>query len=88
MFESVDGRTHGRTQARVPSYKLTLWAFGSGELKKKTAHPSHKLQAQQAPALPYAKVVGCSSTGSYPAPSPDPTTHLYKMNWLSLSETL
>ena len=31
------GRTHGRTDARtparVPSYKLTLWAFGSGELK-------------------------------------------------------
>ena len=23
----------GRTLARVPSYKLTLWAFGSGELK-------------------------------------------------------
>ena len=36
MFESVDARTdartHGRTPARVPSYKLTLWAFGSGEL--------------------------------------------------------
>ena len=25
---------HGRTPARVPSYKLTLWAFGSGELIK------------------------------------------------------
>ena len=33
MFESVDGRTDTRTPARVPSYKLTLWAFGSGELK-------------------------------------------------------
>ena len=37
MFESVDARTHthtdGRTPARVPFYKLTLWAFGSGELK-------------------------------------------------------
>ena len=33
------------------------------------------LQAQQAPALPYAKVVGRPGTGSYPAPSPDPTTH-------------
>ena len=32
-------------------------------------------QSQQAPALPYAKVVGCPSTGSYPAPLPDPTTH-------------
>ena len=36
MFESVDARTHGRTPARVPSYKLTLWAFGSGELKSET----------------------------------------------------
>ena len=37
MFESVDARTDARTDAwtpaRVPSYKLTLWAFGSGELK-------------------------------------------------------
>ena len=32
MFESVDGRTDARTPVRVPSYKLTLWAFGSGEL--------------------------------------------------------
>ena len=30
MFESMDRRT----PARVLSYKLTLWAFGSGELKK------------------------------------------------------
>ena len=29
----MDARTDGRTTARVPSYKLTLWAFGSGELK-------------------------------------------------------
>ena len=29
----TDGRTDARTPARVPSYKLTLWAFGSGELK-------------------------------------------------------
>ena len=34
------------------------------------------LQAQQAPALPYAKEVGRPGTGSYPAPSPDPTTHV------------
>ena len=34
MFESVDARTDARTPARVPSYKLTLWAFGSGELIK------------------------------------------------------
>ena len=36
---------------------------------------SHLLQAQQAPALLYAKVVGRPGSGSYPAPSPDPTTH-------------
>ena len=44
MFESVDARTHAhtdaRTPARVPSYKLTLWAFGSGELKNFDKLPS------------------------------------------------
>ena len=29
----TDAHTDARTPARVPSYKLTLWAFGSGELK-------------------------------------------------------
>ena len=45
--------------------------------KKKPNSPpvTHLLQAQQAPALPYAKAVGRPGTGSYPAPSPDPTTH-------------
>ena len=33
------------------------------------------LQTQQALTLPYAKVVGRPGTGSYPAPSPDPTTY-------------
>ena len=33
MFEIVNGRTDTRMPARVLSYKLTLWAFGSGELK-------------------------------------------------------
>ena len=47
------------------------------EMKKiKNSPPlQHLMQAQQAPALPYAKVVGPPGTGSYPAPSPDPTTH-------------
>ena len=47
------------------------------EMKKKQHQPTipHVLQAQQAPALPYAKVVGRTCTGSYPAPLPDPTTH-------------
>ena len=57
-------------------YKLTSEPKGSGELKKKKCPPvPHLLQAQQAPALQYAKVVGCPNTGSYPAPSPDQTTH-------------
>ena len=30
----------------------------------------HLLQAQQAPVLPYVKVVGRPGTGSYPAPRP------------------
>ena len=55
------------------------------EMKKNTHKKTHKknnrqpvphlLQTQQAPVLPYAKVVGRPGTGSYPAPSPDPTTH-------------
>ena len=47
------------------------------EMKKTKNSPPvpHLLQAQQAPALPYAKEVGRPGTGSYPAPSPDPTTH-------------
>ena len=52
------------------------------EFKNKIKHSPpipHLLQAQQAPALPYAKVVGRPSTGSYPAPSPDPTTHAWYM---------
>ena len=48
------------------------------EIKKNKIKPSppipYLLQAQQIPALPYAKVVGRPGTGSYPAPSPDPTT--------------
>ena len=35
----------------------------------------HLLQAQQAPALLFANVVGRPGTGSYVAPSPDPITH-------------
>ena len=43
--------------------------------KKNSPPVPHLLQVQQAPVLPYAKVVGRPGTGSYPAPSPDPTTH-------------
>ena len=38
------------------------------------------LQAQQALALPCAKVVGRPGTGSYPAPLPDPTTYTFVFN--------
>ena len=41
--------------------------------KKNSPPVPHLLQAQQAPALPYAKAVGRPGTGSYPAPSPDPS---------------
>ena len=42
--------------------------------KKKSPPVPDLLQAQQAHALPYSKVVGHPGTGSYPVPSPDPTT--------------
>ena len=45
------------------------------KIKQNSQPVPHLLQAQQAPVLPYAKVVGRPGTGSYPAPSPDPTTH-------------
>ena len=32
MDARTDAHTDARTPARVLSYKLTLWAFGSGEL--------------------------------------------------------
>ena len=37
------GRTDGRTPARVPSYKLTLWAFSSGELIMDQIWPCSKI---------------------------------------------
>ena len=40
--------------------------------KKNSPPIPHLLQAQEAHALPYAKVVGRPGTWSYPAPSPDP----------------
>ena len=43
--------------------------------KKNSSPVPHLLQAQQIPVLPYAKVVGRPGTKSYPAQSPDPTTH-------------
>ena len=48
--------------------------------KKQPTHP-HLLQAQQALALLYAKAVGRPGTGSYPASSPDLTTHCLCSNF-------
>ena len=48
------------------------------KIKQQPTRP-RLLQAQQAPALPYAKVVGRPGTGSYPAPSPDPTIHFLSL---------
>ena len=64
-------------------------------MKKIKKQPTvlHLLQAQQAPALPYAKVVGRPGTGSYPAPSPDPTMctllglmRFFAMGWANRGE--
>ena len=48
MFESVNARTHARTPARLPSYKLTLRACGSGELI------SYLFCTQEKPRIDYA----------------------------------
>ena len=63
QVESVDDR-RWMNDGPLAYYKLTLWALGSGELKNRPPI-LHLLQAQQAPALPYAK--GHPGTGSYPA---------------------
>ena len=44
---------------------------GIDEMKTNSPPVPLLLKAQQAPALPYAIVVGRPGTGSYPAPSPD-----------------
>ena len=55
------------TEARIDEMKNT---------HKNSLLVPHLLQAQQAPALPYAKVVGRPGPGSYPKPSPNPTIHI------------
>ena len=57
------------------------------KMKKIKNSPSipHLLQAQQAPALLYAKAAGRPGTESYPAPSPDPTTHMTESECESLN---
>ena len=52
--------------------------------KKSSPSAPHLLQAQQVRALQYAKVVGRPGTGSYPAPSPDPTTHHQQGDWAQI----
>ena len=44
------------------------------ENKKQPTRPAPAANTAD-PCPPYAKVVGLPGTGSYPAPSPDPTTH-------------
>ena len=41
VYESVNAWTHGWTTARLPCYKLTLCALGSGEPKMLTGMLSH-----------------------------------------------
>ena len=63
--------------SRLPRDEALETEDGIDEMKNIKNSPSvpHLLQAQQAPAHPYAKVVGHPDTGSYPAPSSDSTTH-------------
>ena len=64
--------------SRIPTDEALENEDRIDEIKKKIKHSlpvPHLLQAQQASALPYANVVGRPGTGSYPAPSPDPTSH-------------
>ena len=51
-------------------------------IKKYSPPVPYLLQAQQALALLYAKVAGRPGTGSYPAPSPSPTTQSVTFNWI------
>ena len=47
---------------------------------KKTAHQSRTYcKHSRSLALLYAKAVGCPGTGSYPAQSPNPTTHHFEV---------
>ena len=59
----------------------------SKQQQKHTPPIPHLLQTQKTPAQPYAKVVGRTGTGSYPAPSPDPATHTKKL-WVLAILTL
>ena len=66
------------TEDRIDEMKKKHTKNKQTKKNKHSPPVPHLLQAQQAPALPYAKVVGRRATGSYPAPSPDPTTHLLR----------
>ena len=68
--------------SRLPTDEALAKEDRIDEIKKKHSSPiPHLLQAQQAPTLPYAKVVGLLCTESYPAPSPDPTTWWFWCLW-------
>ena len=59
--------------SRLPADEALKKEDRTDEMKEKKNIPPipHLLQAQQALALPYAKVVGRPGAGSYLAPSPD-----------------
>ena len=69
-------------------------------IKKYSPPVPHLLQAQQVLALLYSKAAGHPDTGSYPAPSPSPTTqenqnsfHVFQLDfftdcWLHYSDHL
>ena len=59
--------------SRLPKDR-TLEREDKIKYKKYSPPVPHLLQAQQVLALLYAKVAGRPGTGSYPAPSPSPTT--------------
>ena len=76
-----NGRDHNISVYPAVSQEILEKEDRIDEMKKKQKNSppvQHLLHVQQADALPYAKVVGRPGTGSYPASSPDPTTHAKK----------
>ena len=66
----TDRQTDGWTLKvrRVQHNTPPLFVWRGIKTTKHSPPIPHLLQAQQVPALPYAKVVGRPGTGSYPAP--------------------
>ena len=82
-------RTHAPTPARVPSYKLTLWAFGSGELTRwlyrRAMHPKDA-DGMANSADPDQEQ---SDLGLHCLPRPlCPKTYKWAMSWENLSSEI